>query len=249
MVSRDLSSGVPTTVAEGDGLVGDTASPTECGDTRVVTPLPANRSAAPESQGAVETVPVFVASPQPAGGKADTAGAPGPLSASAGVAQGWGGRAAAIPGVAAGRQTQAPLTFEERITRARIVEEEANRQVERLDRYVGLSSSQAAAAFVAYAQASPSYDAQIPIEVNGQFLAAAGAEASSSADQQIYSVLTDEQQAALGQEMLNRDLWWTEIVTQLASDFPAQQDDVKDTTAQPSEHQVDNIFDLLNSAN
>jgi hypothetical protein len=157
-------------------------------------------------------------------------------------------------GTAAGRPTRTaaksvavrvPPTSAKRAQRARQVEEDADLQLARLDRQVGLTVEQATSAFVAYAQQSAAYDPSIPIEVDGLTMAAGGA-GSGSAETQIYTMLNEEQQAAFGQEMLNRDLWWTEIIAQLAADFPEAP---APEAVQPSAHQGDNILDILNQAN
>jgi hypothetical protein len=73
---------------------------------------------------------------------------------------------------------------------------------------------------------------------------------SKTADAQVVDTLNADQQVAFGKAWLDRDLWWTEIVSQLASDFPepTATDTTQGETVAPSDHQGDNIFDILNSA-
>ena len=156
---------------------------------------------------------------------------------------------------------QTPLTYDEMVQRARQVEYEADLQVARLDNCVGLTGDQYRQAFMVYARASSSYDPSIPIEgqVTAAFTPSASESSSTTAggktaatatfeskstETQIVETLNDDQQAAFGQEWLNRDLWWTEIVSQLAADFPEQKATAADT---PADHQGENIFDILNS--
>jgi len=168
---------------------------------------------------------------------------------------GSAGAVARFPTRAATRSTavqpyvRAPLTHAEIVQRARQVSEDADLQVARMERYVGgLTDDQAAGAFVAYAKESAAYDPSIPIEAGVQTAATTGGAGSGAAETQVYTTLDDDQQAAFGEEMLNRDLWWTEIVTQLAADFPDPTATASTEPVQPSAHQGDNIFDILNSA-
>ena len=193
-----------------------------------------DRTSARRTGMVIPAAPEAPAYPEETPNLADSAKTPG----SAGAVAGRPTRTAAKSVV-----VRPPLTYAERAQRARQVEEDADLQLARLDRQVGLTVEQATGAFAAYAKESAAYDPSIPIEVGGQTTAATtGGAGSGSAETQIYATLDEEQQAAFGQEMLTRDLWWTEIVAQLAADFP-------DATAatQPSAHQGDNIFDILNS--
>lgn len=150
----------------------------------------------------------------------------------------------------------APLTREELVRRASQVQVEAERRVAQLDAAVGLTEHQMTSAFALYARASSSYDPRIAIE--GAATMAPAAE-GKSVDTQVYETLDKDQQADFGQAWLDRDLWWTEVVGQLAADFPVTTPATSATTTTPttdttststtpttpSVHQTDNIFDIL----
>lgn len=140
-----------------------------------------------------------------------------------------------------------PLSGAELVQRASQVQYEADRKVVRLDRRVGLTDDQYPRVFMVYARASSAYDPSIPVEGQVATASAPDTSTSQSPDAQIYETLNDDQQAAFGQQWLERDLWWTEIVAQLAADFPEPKVAASGEAAQPSVHQADNIFDILNS--
>jgi hypothetical protein len=173
-----------------------------------------------------------------------------------------GGEAAGLAAPAAAARpagTPAPvasLTHEEIAQRARQVEYEAWRRTVMLNRQVPLTARQVGDIFRIYARDSKSYDPTIPIEGETPAAAAAAATAAGTktTEQQVLETLDQGQQVAVQQTWVDRDLWWTEIIAQLAEDFPvggaaasaspAAAAPAADT-AQPAAHQVDNLSELL----
>jgi hypothetical protein len=157
--------------------------------------------------------------------------------------------AAIAPAPAAAR----PLTYDEIVWHARQVEYEAGRRTDLLASRIPLSAEQQAAAFRIYARASAAYDPVIPIE--GASAAAPETSKGTSAEEQIYEVLDENQRAMLDQDAADRDLWWTEIIGQLAVDLPSVAEPAVASMSaargavQPAPHQGGNVLDILNGGN
>ena len=134
------------------------------------------------------------------------------------------------------------------------IQNRANRELARLTRLLDLSEAQQDRIFPLLARSSTAYhpalaiqvgDAQstTPVEIASKTddstgAAAAPAEGSApetsepitltTADEEIYDVLTPEQQEALEEEIIDEDLWWTDIVNDL-------EDELDESAAVPSE--------------
>lgn len=91
--------------------------------------------------------------------------------------------------------------------------------------------------------AAESYSSTVSTETPGTSVSAGSTSVGTAAS--VPDTASTDELAAMGQEMLSRDLWWTEIVSQLADDFPTQTDAAADPVV-PDAHQGDNIFDILN---
>ena len=158
--------------------------------------------------------------------------------------------------------TRSGLAGDESVRRALQVHYEAERRLGQLAQQVPLTPAQRTQAFFIFAKSSPAYDPAVPIEADT--IEPADAE-GQTVEEQIFRTLDAEQQAAIEQRWVDRDLWWTEIVSQLAADFPspdrfvfpeartaAPPDAVvpspqgtEEAAVEPGEHQGGKVFELL----
>ena len=98
---------------------------------------------------------------------------------------------------------------------AAVVEEESLQQLEALtDRY-NLTTSQRRGIFPLIASRHPDY--QDGLVINGSSVPATGS--TTSLETAMYPLLNDEQQEELEDDILAKDEWWSEIISQLRNDL------------------------------
>jgi hypothetical protein len=131
-------------------------------------------------------------------------------------------------------------TNEELVVSAQRIEKHATRELERLAQLLDLTEEQQDRIFPLLARSSTAYHPALAIQVGNSETSdssdlstdsVAGepstAESSDSsepllakeADEEIHDLLTDEQQDALEDELIEEDLWWSEIVADLEDEL------------------------------
>jgi len=97
---------------------------------------------------------------------------------------------------------------------ARLVENQAREQLERMTGELDLSTAQRRKIFPMLVRSTPGYDPAM--QVAGGALDPA---AASAVDEEVHDVLDSEQKAQLEDEVVNRQLWWQDIFTRLEKDL------------------------------
>lgn len=157
------------------------------------------------------------------------------------------------------------LSDDDLVFLAALVEREAQSRTDRLAARYNLSAAQQDRVFTVYARASQAYHSAMTIVTDSPVetprsteVSDAGSETgsaeSTSTDEAIYEVLDAAQQAEYEQDVVDRDLWWSEVIGQLEGDLDteaaaaAAEGDTADPEGDAGDvdpHAGGSLFDLL----
>ena len=152
------------------------------------------------------------------------------------------------------------LTHSDILLLADIVDHEANRRLRAVARRHDLDEQQQDHAFRIFAGASTAYNPVLgeqtdPASPEDEVLVVPPDDAADQqvVDELIHDLLDEEQQEDFEEEWVDRDQWWTEIVSQLSDDLdaelvapPEENDDPQaGQETDPEDHLGGNLFDLL----